>query len=240
MQVSDIFIIEDAFADITAMKNAKKIVNDFRSWLGVHNEDTPIEDIMHRYRGAGGDIIFYVNASEFGGPDDLMMGFSHNSSVSGEAYLTAGKNTRTGQVTWFAVMILPEDPAKETDISFKLSSVQISEMLHEIIHYFDRKRQTTPTKNAVFGKVKGVPSHETERYYNSPIEFNAYFQQGMHNVMNHIEKTNPQLGSFEDFKREHLVDFNLSFRQNLNAEYQKKFDRRLYKIYKHLVDEQST
>lgn len=231
--------MEDAFADVTAMKNARKLVNDFRSWLRVHNEDTPLEDIMHRYRGGTGELL-YVNASEFDGPDDLMMGFSHNSTVSGEAYLTAGKNTRTGQVVWFAIMILPEDPAKEIDVAFKISSIQISEMLHEIIHYFDRKRQTTPTKNAVFGKVKGVPSHETERYYNSPIEFNAYFQQGMHNIMNHLETTkDPQLDSFEDFKRAHLVDFNLSFRENLNAEYKKKFERRLYKIYKHLVDERS-
>jgi hypothetical protein len=234
---------EGAAQDLASMTKATKLANDFRTWLSRKNEERPLEDVLHRWAGfKGRETLLYANAEAFGGPDDLMIGFAFGGADRGEGgFVTGGKNTTTGKNTWFAILRLDHDPSKETDVAWSLGSKEIEFLVHEITHYYDRSRQTTPTKGSALGVVPGVAYDRDNpaTYFNSPIEFNAYFQQGLHKLMHWHGKLvdkSPALVSFDAFKKHYMGEFDKNFVGMLNDENKQRFERRLYKLWNFLKE----
>jgi hypothetical protein len=232
MRVGDIF--EDAHADFHANRLATTIASTFVSWLAQHNESTPLGDLLHRYRYRD-DIILYATGPEIGLPNcpDLFIGFAWNpkKAANGEPYgATKGyhspaKNTTTGEMVYFVVVTEDRDPSNETDVAFGVSS---EFLVHELTHYLDRKRQSPTAKYA-----GPNASSDPAGYVNSPFEFNAFFQQGMHNILKDLNRrsTKDELATFESFQKNNLWHFDHGFRANLSPANQRRFTKRLYRLW---------
>jgi len=107
-------------------------------------------------------------------------------------------------------------------------------LVHEFIHILDqgRAKEYTPSVNA-------DGSITPEDYYNSPFEFNAYYQDGLVELDDTLKLIKKKMKSFYDekmaswdaFKPFAINKFDSSFRENLNTVYNKKFLKRLFQFY---------
>lgn len=131
---------------------------------------------------------------------------------------------------------------KETNKCLKVSFDETT-AFHELIHFYDylrieqNKKETN--KNIKSNQKKGIADDD---YYNSPLEFNAYF----------MEKVTPQIenlihdpnilkqvknGGWEKFKQ--VMTTNPSINQyfvKLNEKFRKKFLKRLAEYYQKITD----
>jgi hypothetical protein len=225
---------------------AYKLVQKFGRWIGKNNADTPIRNLMQARMIRDGTKLYIVNADQFGGPDDLFIGFAYTPGLNVEenpASMLQGRNVAERKPIYYIVISVDSDIGDKTELGYSLNWTNLfGHMVHELTHYQDRSRQTTPTRGKFNQKVQAVSSKDPEAYFNSPLEFNAYFQQGMHNVISsyiigserHYFKPSANfkaLASFDAFKRAHLFDFDRGFRDYLTPENQRRFDKRLYKFY---------
>lgn len=108
-------------------------------------------------------------------------------------------------------------------------------IVHEVIHMLDSKRQKEySTSIESDGSIKNLSN-----YYNSPSEFNAYYQEGVYRIEDDLEmvsKKRPDiakewLDTWEGFKNFALMRFDDAFREYLNEKFTKKLYRRLYQVY---------
>jgi hypothetical protein len=113
--------------------------------------------------------------------------------------------------------------------------------IHEFIHYLDDLRyKGKPTVASAALKKKGGEA----AYFNSPAEFNAYFQGGASDIEKHAAEMKP--GQFErkygrpgtGFKKfrkdfEHII--SKSFRKALKDEWKRKYEVRLWQLHQDLL-----
>jgi hypothetical protein len=108
--------------------------------------------------------------------------------------------------------------------------------VHEFIHYMDFKRRkkekisVSPARKAEAGKMKD--------YFNTPEEFNAYYQEGLANIDFFLDNKNVPLSAkmtvykdFNSFQKFAMREFESDFIKNLTPANMKKLKRRLAKHY---------
>jgi hypothetical protein len=113
-------------------------------------------------------------------------------------------------------------------VRFKSWLLDDNIFFHEFVHYLDSLR---------YGKtyVNKNPKNKFS-YFNSPEEFNAYTQEVINSVLKNKKKF---IGiSFKKFFRETYFMFPEDFRYNVNEDFVKKIQKRLYKLYIYLNDRQ--
>jgi hypothetical protein len=130
-------------------------------------------------------------------------------------------------------------------------STQRDTFVHEFIHYLDHHRfKGKVIPSAEMHKRKGIRA-----YYNTPQEFNAYYQMGagetlsfLRNLATKAEPRRPgtlrrYLKDFRTFEkkigRNHDF-FDQNFVDALNRKYKRKFLQRLYGLYQEIVKELGT
>ncbi len=102
--------------------------------------------------------------------------------------------------------------------------------IHEFIHYMDWSRVHPDKRKAVMGKDLSTP----EKYYNNPLETNAYLQQGLSRVDDHLrgmssraEAQNLIGKSPDEFYRIMLKVLNPGIGKYMNAQNKNKLKKRL-------------
>lgn len=207
--------------DLRYQEEASALAGEIGRWIIQHNEDTPIESLFHRRRIR--DTIGYImnvrSMGVEGDYDDLNFGFIEGGTA--EAFMAMGTDER--RKAYFVFVRVP-DAGSKTDIMY---SVKWSHLIHELTHYIDRKRSETKPSKAPETK---------EIYYNSPMEFNAYFHQGLYDVMLHNHRNVPD--NFPEFLRQNQVSFDYSWREHMTPDTKRKFIRRLYGVWNSLMDRQ--
>ena len=115
-------------------------------------------------------------------------------------------------------------------------------IVHEMIHYLDPGR----------GKSKGTASRfdtgklSAKQYYNDPGEWNAFWQEGAASLermirsgFGKIPRMREQMfgkGSFNDLLDRAHRHWDVTFLQNLNKKTRRKFEKRLYQLWKEMKD----
>lgn len=215
-------LLEDADDDQRYQMEAQHIAKHVGMWLSKANEDTPLKEISQTFML--GDRTIYAVSADVAGEQykDLYIGFTQNQRNEGFMAVST-----TIPRDYFVVATITNDPAEATDVIY---GIKWSVLIHEITHYLDRKRSNTiPNKK-----------HEgPEEYYNSPMEYNAYFQQGLYKIMAIIEK-NPSIVSnmnFDEFMEEFRKNFNPTWMRHMTDDTKKRFGKRMYGLYKVLTRE---
>jgi hypothetical protein len=188
------------------------------------------------HKNSGGWVI---TGNKFGYPD-LAVILSPTSSYGGSGYSASGTKVR-GQLKIIVIDTLMEP------FNFKYANTRFNkrDFVHEFIHYLDGKRGHDDQNTATLLKTKGEKA-----YYNTPAEFNAYFQEGAQeteDLFKGVAKAKPShlqvmLASFDTFK--HWVTtksgsafFSKHWFDALEGKWKKKFLKRLYTLYKAMVKE---
>lgn len=224
--------------DLVAQMEARAIAQAFAKWLVPKNEDTPLSEIDEVENLRLGKYQTYtVPAAHFGLPPefhDLSIGFA-KAEGSASAVLLAGP-MENGKMRYWAVVTTRDDPGNDRDLLF---GVRWPELIHELVHYLDRKRiNPRGSSGKKHIKPKGSSDDGHEAYFNSPLEFNAYFQQGLHEIMNHIMHAKSRRADMEqimrnytNFRAAYISDFDRGFRDYMTDETKRRFEKRLFAFY---------
>lgn len=151
-------------------------------------------------------------------------------------------NDMPGKTVRIDLSVLPKTPVgrlKKVDIG-KLEVV----FIHEFVHYLDSKRRKG---KQLQGKAAITGS---SAYFNSPSEFNAYYQGGASNLVGaldilakrgqskNIDAVLKNFDAFIDFATKFSggETFNRKWIKGLDNKYRRKFLLRAHKLYSDLVD----
>ncbi len=238
MQLLDLF--ETAEKDLERLHYARSQIDKFARWLHDANEKTPLNKIgmmeLRLHTPNGITDVWVKKASDIGmAYQDLYIGIGYKKASKTTAFVTTGR--MDNKPITFLIMLVKEDPSEKIDIYFSLN---YSEMVHEFIHVMDYRRGYDKHRNNLI-RQGILPKKDINSYYNSPIEFNAYYQQGIYEIMNKLTIkaiSNKEINSnsfnnisYQSFKRLYDMWFNSSWMTTLTPENKKKFDRRFYKFY---------
>lgn len=232
-------VAEDAQSDISNLKRAEEIARKFGEWMSKHNENTPFGEIEGVYSRPlrNAERLMYVNGTRFGEDSDLNIGFAWHTDGTHERRGGSLLNGRDGRQTiYFVAMTAEGDPSQKTDLIW---SIRWPHLIHELTHYLDRKRQKTPNpKNKMNGLAPGAnASKGAEHYYNHALEFNAYFQQGLHQLLPAIKRHQMSDLPWNEFLKDAEGYFDGDFRLAMNDGVRRRFIQRLHALYKQVKAE---
>jgi len=147
----------------------------------------------------------------------------------------------------------PDDPKKPITIVLSVLDIDNKKVLdtntwqgttvHEIVHYLDsqRIRLKSPRYSPKSGEFHAAK--KMKKYFNDPIEFNAYYQEGVswidRNVKRYSNASKEWLaqvswdGFYSYYVKEHSF-FRANFLKNMNTKYRRKFLQRFHMYYKEL------
>lgn len=236
MKYSEIF--EDAAVDLASSRQAQVLVNAFMRWIMDKTENETLSDwgLMRIGQSEKGKF-YYVSATMIGmkGYPDLNFGFERSNARGG--YLSRIQYGDT--IRCYAVVKVPFDALNVTDVAYKMSTAQWSTLVHEVTHYLDIKR--IGKESETIQGVKNTGPSTAQKYYNDPLEKNAFFQQGLANIITRLaraarsRKDVPSfVTDFNVFKKQFSDEFTHGdhrYLDQLSPENRRKFDKRLYKIF---------
>ena len=242
------YLNESPETDVAKFKYAERLYDAFKNWIDRNIISDSLSSLipnMLRLKFSG-DMTYFVTGEMIGlGPirNDLLIGFTWSENRTRGGFQATSKNSDTGKPVFLVVQVLPIGE----DSSYALTK---ETYIHELTHYADRKRQQSKMPDGgLTGKFYSGTKIERskEEYFNDPLEFNAYFQEGALKIFNHIFSGDETafflddmewcMYSFDRFKKSFKDYFSFSFREHLNPEYKKKFERRLYKLWEHIKAE---
>lgn len=247
-------LFEDPEKDLKTVRYAQRAVGKILRFLTDKTENTPLKDCGFDHVTASKDELWMFPVTDAGLPHQNV-----RFAVGWRMAADTKRKTKAFVVTAqdgpkqfiLLVALLDHNPENDTDIAYKLD---FSDVVHEFIHVLDYRRGYLTHKDNIkrAERLSGTKREPTqEQYFNSPIEFNGYYQQGLSKVLNSLViasyklKQSPTyayayrvqtLKSFNAFLREHRYSFNDSWMHMLTPENKKRFMRRFYRLYELVRD----
>jgi hypothetical protein len=252
-------LFEDAEKDLKTVRYAQRAVSKIWRFLTDKTENTPLKDAGFFHTETGKDEIWMFPATDAGLPHrdlEIAVGWRRVAATTDKeknqqtsAYVTTGRDGTRSFV--LLVLLLDHDPSDDTDIAWKLD---FSEIVHEFVHVLDYRRGYLKHRENIHrqqlrqgAKFKGYGMKRSRaKYFNSPIEFNAYYQQGVSALLNELViatdklKDTPSyahayrasvLASYAAFQREFHYCFDNTWLRSLNAKTKHRFVKRLYQLF---------
>lgn len=162
----------------------------------------------------------------------LMLPFNHP-RMQGEGHVVRAALGTSGS---FKVMFLG-NLLKDFSLEHCDTRLRPEDVVHEFVHYLDMGRNRSNRVNT----VRYADSGDFDSYFNDPVEFNAYFQEmafGLEGLMGTESKLRDYPEKFAYYSTwEGFQDMakTLSVYDKLSGKYKKKFMKRLYGLWKELV-----
>ena len=233
-----IMFSENEAIDKLFRDRAYEIYDNIHQWLKSNIEvlqqrdaeyGSPWYDDEFKRVGGGGYVLRYEDMFDVSIDIDII--FVPDMKIQGEYNTKGGFGSykeSDGKVIVLPVLLAPWD-LKYIDTRFSSMKTTI---IHEIIYFFDDDRSG--------GKSQGGSIEIITDYYNSPAEFNAYYQEGVFRISDWLsnDKIRDKLFnnmeiSFDEFHKliisKHL--FDTEFIENLNDRNRKSLLKRLYDFY---------
>lgn len=245
-------IFEDAKMDLATARQAQKMVSAFTHWLHKATENGSLNDNPGiRTRRVEGSTLVYVSAEEIGldGHPDLSFGLMKNNGkgVAGCLYKSI-PNPEHARRYW-ATLMVDFDPLTKEDIIFSIGGSRWNDLEHEVIHYFDYVRGFKTAQALVARDNKAKKRNAQARggpwdadiaktnYFNDPLEFNAYYQAGVSEILTRITRAPPRkdrthfLDNYDTFERTFRDCFHATWFGRLSYPNSRRFDKRLYGLF---------
>jgi hypothetical protein len=114
---------------------------------------------------------------------------------------------------------------------------------HEFVHYMDMKRMSPASQKASFKKTAALGGTKNPgAYFNDPVEFNAFTQQGLTRVEDHLSKLGSKaevqklIGKdANEFYKLVLKVLSPGMKQNLNDKFKNKLKKRVAQMWDHTM-----
>lgn len=254
MFTADLF--ETPERDLSTLRYAERAVSKLGDYLRRKNEDVPLKDCGFRRMQTGPDDIWLFPVTDAGLPHrDVWFGVGwqpggHDANFKTQAYATTGRNAEGDRLSYL-IMLLADNPENDTDVVFKF---RWQSLIHEMIHILDYRRGLLRHKDNVVraASIRGERPKKPDpsTYYNSPIEFNAYYQQGMYGILNMLSRSDildnasyqlafrrDNLLSFDRFQGIFMHEFDWQWVDHWTPATRRRFLRRFYKLYELVRDQ---
>jgi len=192
-------------------------------WKGVALRGT---DIDKKFPSLSEVVLFFIpTKSTSRGGQTIAGGFSN-------------KSLKVGGISFKGVLVNTNliGPYNSQYMDTRLDK---NTFIHEYIHFLDHLRYRDRGLSKTSAKY--LDSDDIEGYYNTPEEFNAYYQEGQSQIVR-IWKNLP-----DKFKQKHSKDFKAfqdwatdinffdrDFLTHINKKYLKKFKKRLANLYMYI------
>lgn len=162
-----------------------------------------------------------------------------------------------GRIEYVLCLMVKDDPTNRVDVGHGLP---MGTFVHEFTHYLDHQKRNIELMTR--RKIKAAQAYydskgETpkplsddgmtpEQYYNDPLEFNAFYHDGIEGVLSRLlfdDLDNPGfieknwLADFDKFRNQAVHSFQRMFIKKLNSKFKKKFISRLYGLYSFLKEQ---
>lgn len=220
-------------ADIEFRKEAVRVHKKLVDYL-KKNKNNNNFSTASGYKGYVINVKDFLPSSMLNNSYDLYIILGYGSFNPG-----LGKASVNGRISDIMLLNVLKNEYDLTDIDSRINSGYRKTFIHEFIHYLDNMRR----KDKGFHKTNPRESGLKD-YYNSPEEFNAYYQETADDVYNffsrlhkkvsnpNIEKLiNEKLSSFKNFYTMFKLHSYPGFIENLNSTYKRKLDKRVYNFY---------
>lgn len=231
------YIFESDYTDQQYTDKAEKIFNKVRKAL---------KNDKYKHLSSDDGFILYGNNID-PSISDLVFFFVHpNHNILKQGVVSRSEDV----VTNYSLGVLKDgrhimicgnliEPNNDKYIDTRLNK---NLFIHEFIHYLDEKRYGKNKK-----KTKTIDLETFEDYYNTPEEFNAYYQEGAYALRNFFKKDGfvpdeikqEKIKNFYSFKKLALKFFDEHFVKELNKKFKKKLNKRLAGMYHRIIKERS-
>jgi len=151
-----------------------------------------------------------------------------------------GYATFKGSIKVDLPILLPDGSLDYIDKSLKGHK---TDFIHEFIHYLDEKRYKGDRKLTSF---QALQSKGEKGYYNTPEEFNAYYQEGADKIWLTVKKMKGKSDKEKEkiFPKDYnkfltkgtLKFFRDEFLYFMDKKYVKKFSKRIADLYKKVLE----
>lgn len=221
--------------DFGSIRAAIKIARRFINWLKQHNEQTPIVELLPIHTVHGQEFCV-IPVSDLGLPyKDLDIGvmFSDRTTLNGVMHMFVDPDTN--KFRYVVLFNVGAGAKHELDLAWRISE---DVLVHEIVHYFDRKRQKTRARQP-YGVAKFKETgDEMYDYANNPLEMNSHFLQGLYTAFRAAASdrsfVRPYLENFDAFYRWAKIDFKEGWFGSLSPKNRRKVLSRLHKAFEAL------
>jgi hypothetical protein len=229
--IKRIYIKENSESDSNQRKEALKIFNDIYEYLNRYfNESSNLIDISEILikNKIGGYSLPYAEVNSYN-KEYEKLAFQFNPQGSSHFGI--------GSLNGFKVIVLPIliDEYNPKYLNTRFSGKKF-EIIHEIIHFLDTLRFKN---NIKVTSAKKYDQGDKRGYYNTPEEFNAYYQEltsQIESIMSHEFTRNSYLKDFNTFFDFIKIISGEDFINFLDINYIKKLKNRLYKFYEELKE----
>lgn len=167
--------------DAKFRKTAVTLFNKIKKYF-VKNEDRASKIFQP---GGNGSLIFNVGQVNKNYKDLTLVLLPSTTNVSKQtgSYKTTG-GFGTGTADPNKKYIILSVLIDEHDITHLDTRLNRTQFVHEFIHYLDDKR----TKGRASGSAKNLmATDDYDKYYDNPLEFNAYYQDGVDSIISLID-----------------------------------------------------
>jgi len=183
------------------------------------------------------DISSFI-ATDIAFDEDIVLKITFDND---NPYAGIGKASAGRDIVFVELNVSISKPPKQTRSSalfHYIANVYSLSLIHEFIHLFDHARRPNFFDDPTRFRQDGSYATD-EDYYNHPSEFNAYFQEGMWNLMDYMD-THEQLSfdpsdfdeSFDFFVNDILDQDFVSYLTDKNF---RKIQKRFYQSWKELI-----
>jgi hypothetical protein len=244
VRIHDLF--ETAETDLWTQRYAQRAVTKIGAYLSKKNEHVPLKDCGFLHTSGSTDDIWMFPVTDAGLPHrDLWfgVGWRRNGDRQTRAFASTGRNS-TGRFR-ILVMLLDHDPSNDVDVTFMF---KWDHLIHEMTHILDYQRGLLNHKDNVVraASIRGETPRKPalDEYYNSPAEYNAYYQQGLYSILNTLNRDDIRgsevfqyafkrdtLDSFANFRSNFMHEFDDTWMHYLTPANKRRFTRRFYKLY---------
>jgi hypothetical protein len=207
----------------------------------VKRNEKKIQVRNRRHEAFGGYLITPQNLRTRRTYPDLYIVLAYQGQMAGIGH----KSTDIGTLRYIVLPVLIA-PFGTKHLATRITGAK-KIFVHEFIHYLDQHRYKgqVPESGAMLRK-KAFGA-----YYNSPAEFNAFYQEGANEVLDTVrtvqqyaEPAKPGtlasfVGNYRTFEKRFLKSpyFNKDFLDSLNQKYKKKLMQRFYDLYQEIKKE---
>lgn len=239
-------LIEAAESDLRQVDQARSISKKFLNHLARYEDRTLLATPgAYEARVGGYHGVFFDAQAILKEFPDLSFGFV-TTARGADVKAVLLRSAPGHRPRYWACFVVDKNPADAIDIAF---SVSWNNMVHELTHYLDYKRgydrDGAPTGQRE-KEVNALKKRMTYSYYNDPLELNAYYSMAVADIIDRMKAEMRRDGqrayydrvlrSFDAFKSEFLYEFRSDWVRHLNTANRKRFEKRLYLLWKHLSD----
>lgn len=241
---------ESGASDFDKLGEVQRAAGKFQSWLSRNNEETPVKDCGFYKSSLSGLEVWMIRAMKVGIADHhlyLALGDRTKDNAAGfVAHIPTSQHDGDPVKNTDIVlcMLIGKDPADEIDVAY---TINWDFFAHEYVHVLDYRRGLVTHKYNQDKQKRQNKNYERQFYYDRPEEFNAYFQQGLREILHGLARATPMYGkkspeeiaafrkqnlsSYPEFRKKFVIWFDSPWLTHLNAANKRKFERRFFKVF---------